>query len=155
MIENEVKTDVKLKSNEAKSNATSPISREYAKKDAKINAFLAWLNDEEVADDAGKVSAKTAALNYAKGLIEIVKTLYKKPLLSAVTIAVGIGLTFYSPISALVAVMSLSIAAGVAGIGYAAYKIVKDKSTASTKQAYEVLGISTFVLSLGIYGLLM
>ncbi len=156
MIENEVKTNANVKADAAQSNATSPISRDYDKKDAKkTNSFIAWLNDEDVVDGSGTVSAKTAAVSYAKGLVEIVKTVYKKPLLSAITIAVGAGLTFYAQFSALVAVMSISVAAGVAGIGYAAYTIYNRKSAETTKQAYEILGISSFILALGIYGLLL
>jgi len=155
MIENEVKTNTKVKADAPQSNSTSPISSTYDKKASKANAFLAWLNDEDVVNNEGAVSAKTAAVSYAKGLVEIVKTIYKKPLLSAVTIAIGAGLTFYAQFSALVAVMSLSIAAGIAGIGYAVYTIANRKSTEATKQAYEILGISTFILALGVYGLLM
>ena len=156
MIENEVKTNSNVKVNAEQSNATSPISRAYdAKESKKSNSFLAWLNDEDSSDDSTAITAKTAAVCYAKGLVEIVKTVYKKPLLSAITIAVGAGLTFYAHFSALSAVMGLSVIAGVAGIGYGTYIIAGKKSAESTKQAYEILGVSTFVLALGIYGLLM
>ena len=157
MIENEVKTTANVKTSTASSNATSPISRAYDKKSSKkTNAFMAWLNDEDtVEENNGKVSAKTAATSYAKGLIEIVKTLYKKPVLSILTIATGAGLTYFAKFSALAAVMGLSVAAGGVGIIYGIYNIASAKSSMTTKQAYEVLGISTFVLGLGIYGLLI
>ncbi len=157
MIENEVKNETNVAISTTSNKATSPISHSYNKKDSgKTNSFLAWLNDEDTVEEKnGAVSAKVALVSYAKGLIEIVKTLYKKPLLSALTIAVGAGLTFYAQFSALAIVMSLSVIAGVAGIVYATYKIANPQSSITTKQAYEVLGISTFVLGLGIYGLLM
>ena len=157
MLENEIKTKTNVETSKQTSNATSPISRAYEKKTAKrTNAFLAWLNDEDtVEENNGKVSAKTAAISYAKGLIEIVKTLYKKPVLSALTIGAGVALTYFAKFSALAAVMGLSVVAGVAGAGYAIYSIASAKTSMTTKQAYEVLGISTFVLGLGIYGLLI
>ena len=157
MIKNEVKTNVNSKAAVASSTTTSPISRSYAKKTGKkVNAFLAWLNDEDIVEDNnGKVSAKTAATSYAKGLVEIVKTLYKKPILSLLTIACGATLTYYAQFAALAIVMSLSVVAGVAGMIYAGYLISKPSTSMTTKQAYEVLGISTFVLGLGIYGFLI
>ena len=157
MIENEVKTKTNVKTSATSSNTTSPISRAYQKStSAKSNAFLAWLNDEDTVEEKqGKVSAKTAIISFAKGLIEIVKTLYKKPVLSILTIATGVALTYLAKFSALAAVMSLSIVAGSVGIIYAAVNIATAKTSITTKQAYEVLGISTFVLGLGIYGLLI
>ena len=84
MIENEVKTKTNVKTSATSSNTTSPISRAYQKStSAKSNAFLAWLNDEDTVEEKqGKVSAKTAIISFAKGLIEIVKTLYKKPVVN-------------------------------------------------------------------------
>ena len=154
MIENEVKTTSKVTTSAATGKSTSPISGAYNKKSAKkTNAFFAWLNDQDLTDE--KVTAKVAATSYAKGLIEVVKTIYRKPVLSAITIACGAALTFIAKFSALAAVMSISAAAGAAGILYAGYTIATNKSNITTKQAYEVLGISTFVLGLGIYGLLI
>ena len=157
MIENEIKNTTTVTTTTSTSNTTSPISRSYDKKSTKkTNAFWAWLNDADtIEENNGKISAKNAMASYAKGLIEIVKTIYKKPVLSALTIATGVGLTYFAKFSALAAVMGLSVVAGGVGIVYGIYNIISTKNSLSAKQAYEVLGISSFVLGLGIYGLLI
>jgi len=153
MIENEVKAQEQVKVQEQ--NVTSPISRAGEKKvSKKTNEFIAWLKDADTVDEnGGKVDNKTAAVSYAKGLIEVVKTIYKKPVVSAITIAAGAILTAALGYNAVIAVMGFAVAAGAAGMIYAGYSLAKPTTSNNTKQAYEVLGISTFVLAIGIYGL--
>ncbi len=155
MIENDVKTTTNVTTSAATSNTTSPISASYEKKAEKEgNAFWAWLNDKDTVEEKnGTISVKTAATSYAKGLIEVVKALYKKPILSIATIACGAALTFYAQASAFTVVMALATAAGAAGMIYAGFVLANPKTSNNARQAYEVLGISTFVLGLGIYGL--
>ena len=124
-------------------------------KTKKTNAFLAWLNDEVTVDANEKTTFKAAAASFAKGLIEIVKTVYKKPILSAITIATGVVLTYFAQFSALTAVMTTCVIAGIAGLGYGIYAAATKKAAMETRQAYELMGISTFVLTIGIYGLLI
>ena len=152
MIENEVKEQVKVQEH---TNVTSPISKTGEKQvSKKTNEFIAWLKDADTVDEnGGKVDNKTAVVSFAKGLIEIVKTVYKKPVVSAVTIAAGAILTSALGYNAVAAVMGLAIVAGAAGMIYAGYSLAKPTTSNNTKQAYEVLGISTFVMGIGIYGL--
>jgi len=153
MIENEVKTTSQV--TVENSTVTSPISKDDKKQsDKKTNAFMAWLKDEDTVDEKnGEISAKEAVTSYGKGLIEVVKTVYKKPLAAAITIATGAVITFYAHVAMLTIVMSAAAVAGAAGVAYACYNIVSEKTSNNTKLAYEILGISTFVLGLGIYGL--
>ncbi|MCR4881231.1 MAG: hypothetical protein K6A44_04685 [bacterium] len=154
MIENEIKTQDQVIVKE-QGKTTSPIGKSEQKDETKkTNGFVAWLKDADTVDENnGKVDKKTAATSFAKGLIEIVKTVYTKPLASAITIAVGAALTILAGYSAVATVMCIAVAAGSAGIAYAGYNLAKPTTSNNTKQAYEVLGISTFVLAVGIYGL--
>ena len=154
MIENEIKTQDQVIVKE-QGTATSPIGKSDKKDETKkVNGFVAWLKDADTVDEnGGKIDKKTAAISYAKGLIEIVKTLYRKPLASALTIAAGAALTILAGYGAVATVMGIAVAAGTAGIIYAGYSLAKPTTSNNTKQAYEVLGISTFVLAIGIYGL--
>ena len=154
MIENEIKTQDQVVVKEQGS-TTSPIGKSSEKDTTKkSNGFIAWLKDADTVDENnGKIDKKTAATSYAKGLIEIVKTVYRKPLASAITVAIGAALTILAGYNAVVTVMGLAVAAGTAGIIYAGYNLAKPTTSNNTKQAYEVLGISTFVLAIGIYGL--
>lgn len=151
MIENKTATSSKAKVTTKSSNATSPISRSYEGKAKKTNAFIAWLRDEETHKD-GQISAKDAVVSFGKGLIECVKTIYKKPVLSAITITAGITLMVTAQTITFTPVMGICTTAGLAGIAYAVKSII-DKT--STTQAYELMGISSLVLALGIYGLLI
>lgn len=154
MIENEIKTQDQVIEKE-QSNVTSPISKsKETKVTKKENGFLSWLKDTDAVDENnGKIDAKTAAISYGKGLIEIIKTAYKKPIASVATVAIGAGLTYFAGYNAVQAVMGLAIATGVAGIAYATYNLAKPTTSNNTKQAYEVLGISSFIIAVGIYGL--
>lgn len=154
MIENEIKTQDQVVV-EKQGATTSPISKESTKAEAKkSNGFVDWLNDKDTVDENdGKIDKKTATISYAKGLIEVVKTLYRKPLASIVTIAAAAVFTYMVGYSAVVAVMYLAIAAGTAGIAYAGYSLAKPTTSNNTRQAYEILGVSSFVLAVGIYGL--
>ena len=153
MIDSNVKQNEQIITSENGS-VTSPISKTGKVSAKKSNDFIAWLKDEDVVDEnGGKIDGKTAAKSYAKGLIEVIKTLYKKPIASIVTVAIGAILTYTAGYSAVSTVMGLSIAAGTAGIIYALYNLANPTTSNNTKQAYEVLGISTFVLGIGIYGL--
>ena len=153
MIENEIKTQEQVIV-EKKGTTTSPISKEAKSAAEKTNGFVDWLNDKDTVDENnGKIDKKTAVISYAKGLIEVVKTLYKKPLASIVTIAAAATFTYVVGYSAVVAVMYLAIAAGAAGIAYAGYNLFKPTTSNNTRQAYEILGISSFILAVGIYGL--
>ena len=154
MIENEIKTQDQVVV-EKQGATTSPISKAGKESVAeKSNGFVDWLNDKDTVDENnGKIDNKTATISYAKGLIEVVKTLYKKPLASIVTIAAAATFTYMVGYSAVVAVMYLAIAAGAAGIAYAGYNLFKPTTSNNTRQAYEILGISSFILAVGIYGL--
>ena len=154
MIGNEVKQQ-ELTSKSSKSKVTSPISKTSAGRTRKKdNAIMAWLNDkDDVDENYGIVNANVAVTSYIKGLAEIIKTLYKKPIVSIVTIATAALLTYKVGYNAVTAVMGISAAAGVAGIIYSVYSLINSISSNDTKQAYEVLGISSFVLAVAIYGL--
>lgn len=156
MIENEVKTAQNVTTKVTTSNTTSPIGKNRdASSSTKANSFLAWLNDNEDVDANENISAKTASTSFAKGLIEIVKTVYKKPILSAITISTGAVLTYFAHYSALSIVMGLCIGAGIAGIGYGLYSAITKKSGLEARQSYELMGISSFVLAIGVYGFLI
>ena len=149
MIENKIQETTKS-TVASSSNVTSPISR------GNKNAFMSWLRDEDLTkDDTSKVSAVSAVVSFAKGLIEVVKTIYKRPVLSALTIITGIALASISQVYLLAPVMGVCIAAGAAGFCYAVYSVATKKSTSTVKQSYELMGISAFVLALGIYGILL
>ncbi|MCQ2957723.1 MAG: hypothetical protein MJ180_02350 [Candidatus Gastranaerophilales bacterium] len=137
MIENKI--DAAQQQTVASTSTTpSTISRSYEK---------------TAADE--RVSAKSAALSYATGLVEIAKTIYKKPILSSVTIAAGVALMTFASAYALPAVMTLSTVAGAAAVCYSLYAVVTRNTAEEKKQAYELMGISTFVLAIGVYGLLL
>lgn len=154
MIENEIKTQDQVVI-EKQNATTSPIEKSDAKvSNKKSNGFVDWLNDKDTVDENnGKIDKKTAIISYAKGLIEIVKTAYKKPIASVITVAAAAVFTYSVGYSAVVAIMYLAIAAGAAGIAYAGYNLVKPSTSNNTKLSYEILGISSFVLAVGIYGL--
>ena len=151
MIENKIDTNVK-ETVASTSTTTSPISKSYTEKKEKTNGFMAWLRDEETDSE---VTTKTAATSFAKGLIEIVKTVYKKPVLSGLVIATGVALTTFAQAIALPTIMVLSVTAGAAGAVYAVYSAATRKTNLEKKQAYELLGISTFVLAIGVCGLII
>ena len=151
MIKNKI--DATIKENVATtSTTTSPISKSYEDNREKTNGFVAWLRDEE---KDSEVTAKTAATSFAKGLIEIVKTVYKKPVLSGLVIATGVALTTFAQAIALPAIMYLSVVAGAASVVYSIYSVATRKTNLEKKQAYELMGIATFVLAIGVCGLLI
>jgi len=155
MIENKLTTGSEQSTTTASSTVTSPISGGYKETTKKSNGFIAWLKDEETIDTEGTVTASSAATSYGKGLIEIAKTIYKKPILSALAITTGTVLTVTAQAATYTPIMSFCTVAGVAGITYA-IKVIADKaSNYTTKQAYELMGISSLVLALGICGLLL
>ena len=155
MIENEIKQQEQIKTG-AHSAVSSPISKSGHKNIKKQeNGFVAWLNDKDVVDEKnGEIDAKVAITSFIKGLAEIVKTVCKRPIASVITVAVAAALTYKVGFSAVTAVMGVAVAAGVAGIIYAVYSLINTVSSNDTKQSYEVLGISTFILAVGIYGLI-
>ena len=157
MIENETKTVQNVTQVVENQNATSPINKNRPAQTPakKANAFWAWLNDKEAVDANEAITPKSAITSFGKGLIEIVKTVYKKPVLSTITIASGACLTYFAHYSALSVVMSLCVTAGAAGLIYGIYAAATKKVSLEARQAYELMGISSFVLGIGIYGLLI
>lgn len=154
MIKNEIKTT--QKSTVITSTTTSPINKQrISNQKTKTNSFLAWLSNEDITSSNESITLKSAVLSFAKGLIEIVKTIYNKPIVSALTITTGVVLTYFAHHSALATVMSLCVISGIAGLGYAIYTAITKKTGMESKQAYELMGISSFVLAIGIYGLLI
>lgn len=156
MIDNKIKENAKNTTAVSSSTTTSPISRGRSNASAKSSPFLSWLRDEDtIAENGGQISAANATASFAKGLVEIVKTVYKRPVLSALTITAGIVLASITQVYLLAPVMGFCIAAGAAGIGYSIYAVATKKSSNEVKQSYELMGISALVLALGIYGILL
>ena len=151
MIENKIDTTVK-KTVATTGTTTSPISKSYTDKKEKTSGFKAWLRDEETDSE---VTIKSATASFAKGLIEIVKTVYKKPVLCSLIIATGVVLTTFAQAIALPAIMYLSVVSGAAALVYSAYSAATRKTNIEKKQAYELMGIATFVLAIGVCGLLI
>ena len=156
MIKDETKQTAKI-NEKSKAKVTSPIGKSDSSTMSKTaSEFLAWLRDDDaVAEKNGAIDAKTATMSYTKGLFEIVKTAYKKPVACIATIAIGAVLGLYGTYVTLAAVMGFAIAAGAVGMLYSAYNLIIRSSSNNTKEAFEILGISTFVMAIGIYGLII
>ena len=151
MIKNKINSDVK-QSVSKKSTTTSPISKSYTSKSGKSDGFMAWLRDEET---DGILTPVGAVTSFVRGLFEIIKTVYKKPVLCSFVIVGGIFLTTVAQSVALPAIMWGSVVSGVAAIAYSMRSIATRRTNLEKKQAIELMGIATFVLAIGIFGLIV
>ncbi len=97
--------------------------------------------------DDGKISAKEASISFGKGLIGVVKSAIKHPIVTGLTIAAGAALTVATGGAALPVMVAAGATLGVGQIGYGAYKAVTAKSDGEAKQAFETMGNGTFAVA--------
>lgn len=126
------------------------VNLNIKKQEDNANWFSDWVNDKDKictdGQDDGKLTFVEAGKSFGKGLIGIVKGIAKHPIMTATTIAAGIGITVLTGGAAAPVMVALGAATGAGMIGVGAYKAATAKTDGEAKQAFETMGNGTFAL---------
>ena len=118
--------------------------------------ITSWLNDTdkicEDGQDDGELSLKEKAEYFGKGLLGIIKTAAKHPIMTGATIAGGALLTVATGGAALPVLVGVGATLGAGTIAYGGYKASTAETDAEAKQAWETIGNGTFGLAASMAG---
>ncbi len=108
-----------------------------------------------ISDDDGKISLKEKIINFGKGIIKPIKTIFSSPkniAITAVSAAAAAGLIFITSGAAAPIMVTAGLLGGAFQIGKGIYKQAKAKTDDEAKNAWQDMGSGTFTVGVSALG---
>ena len=108
-----------------------------------------------VSDDDGKISLKEKIINFGKGIIKPIKTIFSSPkniAITAASAAAAAGLIFITSGAAAPIMVTAGLLGGAFQIGKGIYKQAKAKTDDEAKNAWQDMGSGTFTVGVSALG---
>ena len=116
----------------------------------KSSWFSIWIHDEDKVctdgRDDGKISLKEKLVSFGKGLLGLVKTVVKRPVLSLLTIGACYGLSMLTGGAILPLLVAAGLISGLGILSIAIIRAIRAQTDAAAKAAWESMGNGTFTV---------
>lgn len=116
----------------------------------KSSWFSIWIRDEDKVctdgKDDGKISLKEKLVSFGKGLLGLVKTVVKRPVVSLLTLGACFGLSMLTGGAILPLLVAAGLASGLGILTIAIIRAIRAQTDAAAKAAWESMGNGTFTV---------